>query len=321
MKKSSKICRITVHLWTGEDVAVDIQQEWNILELKQHIEGCFSIPVSVQHFGVAIDKPEWSNELSLQNCGILESASALLWWHLRVHKSPALLSRSCTPSSSPMEVSLMASATASLTSLFVFDLDDTLTKNGIMPLATKRCLAELAQTQRLAIASFNLCAVEFLQRNGVLDLFEVVVCGYYDGVRKTDHFAKVLSVMEWPLLGTPRRGYVYFFDDQIVNVEDIRRAFPGTVSIHVQSLESVPALIGSLMSISRQPMSLAPLKEMSAERKPMLMSQELFDMQDNKASNFFLNTVARVGAAAAISSESLPLPLRQDLISAEISLE
>eukprot|EP00294_Goniomonas_avonlea_P013602 CAMPEP_0114560698 /NCGR_PEP_ID=MMETSP0114-20121206/11596_1 /TAXON_ID=31324 /ORGANISM="Goniomonas sp, Strain m" /LENGTH=365 /DNA_ID=CAMNT_0001746257 /DNA_START=81 /DNA_END=1178 /DNA_ORIENTATION=+ len=136
-------------------------------------------------------------------------------------------------------------------SLYVFDLDDTLTRNGVMTQTTRDCLRELRDAgARMAIASFNACAVEILQENGVESYFDVIVCGWSPVVRKTEHIAKIVSVLGWEQsFDGPR---LYFFDDLLENVSDVRQVYNLSYCVRVYSVEVLPMLISHCRQLDSQ---------------------------------------------------------------------
>mmetsp|Transcript_3190 Transcript_3190/g.8171 ORF Transcript_3190/g.8171 Transcript_3190/m.8171 type:complete len:343 (+) Transcript_3190:29-1057(+) len=133
-------------------------------------------------------------------------------------------------------------------SLFVFDLDETLTRSLVMSDATVASLTALHQSgARMAVASFNVCAPQVLQQFKVHHFFEVIVCGWNPTVTKGDVMQMVTNEVGWtssydgPLL--------FFFDDQEQNVEDVRAAFPLSYCVRVVNLQALPALISYCMRL------------------------------------------------------------------------
>eukprot|EP00294_Goniomonas_avonlea_P016352 CAMPEP_0114548586 /NCGR_PEP_ID=MMETSP0114-20121206/5063_1 /TAXON_ID=31324 /ORGANISM="Goniomonas sp, Strain m" /LENGTH=334 /DNA_ID=CAMNT_0001733191 /DNA_START=201 /DNA_END=1205 /DNA_ORIENTATION=- len=224
---------LCVHVADSESFEVRCSPTDTVRKLKFVIEDSLGVPVDTQQLAHNFGGNEWEDNEILSRIGLHGGASVYLSWPtLRIHTSPGF-----TPGPD-----------SHVGELFVFDLDDTLTTDGVMQSGTRACLQKLhAAGHRLAIASFNLSAVEFLRQNNVVDLFEIIVCGFHATIRKSEHVREVLAKVNWPRLGTPGRGQVYFFDDQPGNIEDVREAFPGTVCLQVHSIAILPLYVQNIL--------------------------------------------------------------------------
>jgi hypothetical protein len=99
--------------------------------------------------------------------------------------------------------------------LYIFDMDDTLTKNMILIEGVERQLINLRKTHNLAVASYNRSCVEILRMNNIDHLFDVIVCGYSPTITKMTHIKHIQRFIN-------KYDKCFFYDDQYDNVRHVR---------------------------------------------------------------------------------------------------
>jgi len=110
-------------------------------------------------------------------------------------------------------------------SLWIFDYDDCMSSGVTVDRALKKFLQELRSTGvHMAVTSFNNYAVQILQNNNIVDLFDIIVFGWPDRFAgKSESLDCVFRRLNWD---PNRHGPVYYFDDQADNVAEVMSVFP-----------------------------------------------------------------------------------------------
>jgi len=110
-------------------------------------------------------------------------------------------------------------------------------------------------------------AVEILRENGVEHMFDVIVCGWSRVTRKTEHISKVVEAIGWrQTVDGPR---LYFFDDIVENVEDVRRMLSLAYCVRVFSVDVLPMLVAHCLQLDgRRVHTLTPASPVLTAQSP-----------------------------------------------------
>lgn len=224
---------LVVLLPWDKTVEVQIDDDKTVGYLKQVINRDFAIPIAIQN--ITINSRHVIDSELLVSVFRDNSRVFLDWNKLRLFKPRA---RPSDPGKN----------------LYIFDMDDTITINGTVPDSVYASLWNLySQGNTLAVASFNLSAIEILRSNNVLESFSVIACGFTDTVSKAKHVGQCLKSLGLHrgkiksnaniLLTNPK---IFYFDDIEENLDDVRSEFPYVACIKVAEVRLLPHIIDTV---------------------------------------------------------------------------
>jgi len=231
--------RVSVRTWTMHTLTFEASNSDTVAMLKEKLREAYGTDTPSQlltYQGRKLEDRTTLGELRLGRGAILQ---------LTMTQQSAAAMRVYCPKGLGVAQELAAADPELM--VFVFDMDDTLTKNGVLVPGIKQCLERLRDKGHfLAIASFNRSAVEVLRMNGVDHMFHVIVCGWNVRSRKTQHMRHVFRVLGW---SPTQSRKCFFYDDQLDNIRDVRREMASDNKllqcVYVTSPRQVPTLVSS----------------------------------------------------------------------------